>query len=154
MGAALAGAALLYLPPEVLERIGLTALVEAYRPHIGGVLVVSLALLVAQAFFALVTLAKKILADKRAKSKADELIRRKHEYLEKLTPSEKSYLAPYIHEQENTQYFSIDDGVVGGLTGKGILYRASNVSTDWKNFAYNLQPWARELLEKNPRWLD
>lgn len=47
--------------------------------------------------------------------------------LRELTQAEKAFLRPFVIEGENT-YASINDGVANGLQGKGIVYRASNLS--------------------------
>jgi hypothetical protein len=74
-----------------------------------------------------------------------------------LTQAEKEFLRPFIVQGENTQYKSIYDGVANGLQGKGIVYRASNLSvpgTPGMLFPWNLQPYARIALNKNRQLLD
>ena len=74
--------------------------------------------------------------------------------LRDLTPEEKAVLAEYIRDDAGTQYFSIRDGVVQGLQAKGVLYRASVVSRGRDiEFAFNIQPWAREYLRENQHLL-
>lgn len=77
-------------------------------------------------------------------------------YLKNLTPPEKSVLAQYMQEETETQYLSSVDGVVSGLVSKSLLYRSSNIGQhSWGGpiFAYNLQPWARHYILKNPEVL-
>ena len=150
IGAAITCGVALYSPPSFLEQLGLTEFVAEQKKYIGAALLVSLALLAAQILVGSWALVKMFYAKKRAKDEAVKLKDLRLQVLSKLTPEEKAYLAPYIFNTENTQYFAIDDGVVGGLTAKRILYRASSVSARWTMFAFNMQPWAREHLEQNP----
>lgn len=78
-------------------------------------------------------------------------IREKH--LRELTPEERGYQLPYIHDRTSTQTFDIDDGVAGGLQGKEILYRSSNMFDVHRGVPYNLQPWARTYLTQHPELL-
>ena len=55
------------------------------------------------------------------------ILKQRQKLLHNLTPDEKSYLAPYIFEQETTQNFGIDDGVKGNLESKSIIYQASTI---------------------------
>ncbi|WP_298190262.1 super-infection exclusion protein B [uncultured Pseudomonas sp.] len=74
--------------------------------------------------------------------------------LHNLTPEEKGYLIPYIKDQQNTVHVGMDDGIMAGLRSKDITYLAANVGDLLNGFAFNLQPWARQYLEKNPQFLD
>jgi len=76
------------------------------------------------------------------------------DFLHSLTPEEKGYLIPYIEGQQNTVHVGMDDGVMAGLRSKNITYLAANVGDLLNGFAFNLQPWARQYLEKNPQLLD
>ena len=153
IGVAITCGGALFMPPQFLEQLGLTALVKEHRTYIGSALLISLALLLAHLLVGVWTLAKLAYTKRQDKRKSAELKKVKLDMLSKLTAEEKGYLVPYIIEGQNTQYFSMEDGVVGGLTAKNILYRASNISARWTTFAFNMQPWAREHLEQNPQLL-
>ena len=71
-----------------------------------------------------------------------------------MTPDEKAYLVPFVLQQENTQYFLIEDGIAGGLIAKGVLYRSSNVGSLVSGWAHNIQPWAREYLTEHAELLE
>jgi hypothetical protein len=77
-------------------------------------------------------------------------IRRK--WLTTLTPDEKTILVPYIRDQEASVTYGLNDGVVRGLERKDVLYRASSVSYGL-GFPFNMHPWAREMLSKEPELL-
>lgn len=85
--------------------------------------------------------------------KSRSLDKRRAKWLTSLTPDERGRLLPYIRDQRASVRFPIEDGVVGGLVGKGILFRASNVGHAISGFAFNVQPWAREELERHPELL-
>ncbi len=74
--------------------------------------------------------------------------------MRELLPDEKAYLMRYISEQQNTQYFRLDDGIAQGLVVKHVIYQAAAVGDLYDGFAYNLQPWARRYLAKHPEALD
>ncbi|MNW63366.1 hypothetical protein D3C74_415740 [compost metagenome] len=66
---------------------------------------------------------------------------------------EKRILLYYFVNGTNTQLLAFNDGTVGELAGYRIIQRASNVSRMGALFPFNLNPWAREYLAKNPELL-
>ena len=74
--------------------------------------------------------------------------------LHDLTPKEKTYLSPYINENENTLYYKLDDEVSAGLEKKKIIYNVGKVERSIPDKAFNLQPWAKDYLSKNPHLLE
>ncbi len=75
--------------------------------------------------------------------------------LHMLSEPEKSVLREYIEKNTKTQYFRLDDGVIGGLEAWGIVYRAANISHGCDvSFPYNLQPWAWNYLKDNSEILN
>jgi len=74
--------------------------------------------------------------------------------MRELLPDEKAYLLRYVTEQQNTQYFRLDDGIAQGLVVKHLIYQAAEVGDLCDGFAYNLQPWARRYFAKHPDALD
>jgi len=65
-----------------------------------------------------------------------------------LTYEEKKVLYGYIDDNSRTQYFYAFDGVVLGLEKEGIIIRAYTTG-ELHNFAFNIQPWAWDFLQKN-----
>ena len=49
---------------------------------------------------------------------------------------------------------SLQDGIIGGLRNKTVVFVASNMGSMLEGFAFNLQPWARTYLEENPGLLN
>jgi len=139
------GAVLLFAPTSWLSPFGVNELVGEYRSWIGLFVLVVWALLASQFGWWIRGLAANRIQRKRHRKQHEKLL---HE----LTPIEKEYLAPYIHEDLNTRDFSWEDGVAGGLTAKEIIYRASCV-TEYGDFPYNLQPWAKRYLTTHPELL-
>jgi len=74
--------------------------------------------------------------------------------LHNLKPVEKAFLSPYVIDDENTRYFKIEDGVLRALEKKKIIYKSSSVGDLMSGWAYNIQPWAKEYLVKNPHLLE
>ena len=77
------------------------------------------------------------------------LMRNAPSVLGRLSPEEKGCLSRYI-EGNSTCYFSISNGVVGGLVAKVILWRSSNLAVRGDVFAFNLQPWVFKSFERWP----
>ncbi|WP_229483176.1 superinfection exclusion B family protein [Massilia horti] len=138
---------LIFAPVSILGPAGMTELVSEYRPWVGGTFTLSCAYLLAHAV--------KYLTDSlRGWQAARSLDKQRTKWLASLTPDEKGRLIPYIRDERASVTFPIEDGVVGGLQRKGILYRASNLGHAIRGFPYNLQPWAREALLARPEFLD
>lgn len=132
----------LFSPSELANTLAVEEMREKYRIFLGPLFLVILFFLIANLF----SLGwAKFLQVTRLKKK----IRAAKENLEKLTSEEKGYLAVYIVDAKNTVYVGLEDGIISGLVGKGIVYRASNHFDLLNGCAFNLQPWAREHLEGN-----
>lgn len=82
-------------------------------------------------------------------------IEENHKYLlENLSKDEKELLREYIDNDTKTRDFSIRNGIARGLQSCKILYISSNISRGPKFiFPFNIQPWAWEMLKKNPKYL-
>jgi len=79
-----------------------------------------------------------------------------YEYLlSNLSKDEKKILKEYIDKDTKTNYYSKFDGVVGGLEKSKILYISSELGQGPNAmFPFNIQPWAWEMLKKNPKYLE
>lgn len=73
--------------------------------------------------------------------------------LRKLTDIEKSYLSVFM-EGKNTIYVNAEDGVIGGLQAKSIVYQSANLVDLYEGVPYNLQQWARDYLADNAQFLE
>jgi hypothetical protein len=144
---AIASGIVIFVPSEVATTLGLDQFRDEHRSSLGAAFVLALALVLVKVLYKIVQGVKK-----RLRWRNSEKVR--HRYLEELTPEEKGYLAPYVFGQLNTQHFLIEDGIVGGLVAKTILFRSSNVFSMHQGPAYNLQPWARTRLTEKPELLD
>lgn len=75
-------------------------------------------------------------------------------YMKKFMPIEEmeflieNYYDERNHRFKGTAMIEYSDGRKAGLESKYVLYRASNLG-EWYAFAYNLQPFAQEFLNKN-----
>jgi hypothetical protein len=146
-GAAIACGIILFGQEKFLSQLGLLEFRDIYKSHIGATFIFSISLVSSQAVVALYKYIRKRLSWSLNS-------KRRIESLSKLTPDEKAYLVPFIHEQKTTQYFLMDDGVKGSLEAKNILHRASNMGDLVNGWPYILHPWAKEHLEMNPNLLD
>ena len=150
--AALAATLFLFLlPHSVITELGILAEFKKFisRLELGLTLIASASLLVTHALFA----AAPFISNRW---RTWRLHRDAHNTLSELTNAEKVFLRKFIVDGENTQYASIYDGVANGLVGKGLVYRASEVSVPGSlmKFPFNLQPYARKILSNNRHLID
>jgi hypothetical protein len=134
---------LLFLPDAIITQLGLTEFRESYRTYAGVALLASASLLVVQGILAIIPII--LIPWQKWRWRRDTL-----ELLSNLTEYEKAFLRPYIFDGENTQYAPYSDGVPRGLQSKRLIYRASEMSSPGGNFAFNLQPRIRQLLNDRP----
>ena len=137
---------LVFAPQRWLATLGIVGLVSNYRPYFGVAFLLSTALLLSAAIAAVYDWVKR-------KRKEATFLRSRRERLHHLSEPEKDILRGYIEGQTRTQYHHMSDGIASGLVAEGILFRASNLSRFWDVFAYNIQPWAWEYLNKLPKLL-
>ena len=133
---------ILFAPSKIIVVLGIELFKNNGQGVLGGVFVFSWAYLLAH----LIVKIYGFISDKYNRRKTNKM---RIGYLQQLTLQEKEYLRPYIVEGENTVKFRIEEGIVGGLTAKDILYRASTVGDLLDGFDYNMQPWARKHLESH-----
>lgn len=145
LAVALASALLLFAPASLIATLGATSLLSAYRAWIGFSLIISSAYLLAHGVVFLATKVRDASHDR-----AIQKVRLGH--LRSLTPDEKGHLLPYIVESRASVVYHITDGVAQGLTAKQILFRSTNAGYG-TGFSYNIQPWAREAIMKDPSLL-
>jgi hypothetical protein len=136
----------LFATQRWLSVFGIAGLVSDYRPWFGMAFLLSTALLLSAAIMAVWGVVKR----KRAESK---FLPERQERLHHLSEPEKKLLRGYVEGKTRTQYHPMSDGVVGGLEAERVLFRASSLGQSFDHFAYNIQPWAWEYLNKNPKLL-
>lgn len=133
---------LLFAGPGVLEIFGLSELSAKYKPYIGGVFLLSAALVLSHWAISLYKRGE----EKRRWAKR---IKTSTKRLHNLTVEERDVLRGYIGGNTRTQYFHLESGVVSGLELEHILFKSSNVGSLDSGWAYNIQPWAWEYLTKH-----
>jgi hypothetical protein len=134
---------ILWGPEPFVSGLGLGEFIAEYRMYLG---VVFLLLLAATLPTLIHWLGKWCLAKWRSRK---ALISYQRKLLD-LTPEEKKVLRGYLDGNTKTQYLDVSDGVAASLTSAGIIYMATQVSSAYTDFAYNIQPWAWDHLRKNP----
>lgn len=137
----------LFSPSSVLGVLGLDGLRAEHQPWVGAVFVVSTLLFATAAIRAMAEMFGPIIRGRWN-------LRQWEKELHVLSPPEVGALREYIDNETTTRSFYLSDGVAGGLVGKNILYRASNIGHPGSvSFDYNLQPWAWRYLRKHPEIL-
>lgn len=133
----------LVLPSAVVHWLGVTHLRDQLRPYLVAAAVIALAGLVVAEVTSLDSW-----WDRKQRA------RLQFKYLRSLSPAEKRVLRGYIEGNTKTQYFRMDDGVVGGLVKPlGYLYVGAEIGYMEKGFAFNIQPWLWDYLVKHPEIL-
>lgn len=140
-------ASLLFLPTTYLARFGIDVLVASYRMWIGLVCLSSFSLLISHFGF---WIKDKLIASKRTR----QFLKLAKASLHNLTPAEKAVLAEFILLQTKSMNLDFQSGVTNGLEHARIIYRSASVGSLLDGFAYNLQPWAWEELNKHPELLE
>lgn len=142
LGVAIATGVILFAGAPLIATLGLEAFRNENRAALGLAFIVAIGIIAAHSMYALWKLGRSVVHTMR---------RNKHRFttVMELTPDEKAYIAPYIIERKNTVYYPIDDGIAQGLVSKGVLYRAANVGSLVGGWAFNMQPWARRMLDGN-----
>jgi hypothetical protein len=141
---------LLFLPNSILAEIGLLNFRQTHRLELGVTLLASITLLSVHSLFAIAPFVQNQWKSWRWHSEIRKA-------LADLTDAEKVFLRSYIIDGENTRYESIYDGVANGLRSKQIVYLASSITVPGMRgmvIPYNLQPYARKVLNKRRHLLN
>ncbi|CAJ1762150.1 hypothetical protein PEKONANI_00066 [Aeromonas jandaei] len=134
---------ILFLPEEHSKILAVDGFRNEYKVFLGPAFLITLSFCAARLFHFLMQ-----------GYRQRQTIKNRHAILHNLTPEEKGYLIPYIARKQNTIYVGMDDGIMAGLRAQGITYLAASMGDMHNGFAFNLQPWAREYLDKHPNLLD
>ena len=146
MALGVATAIILFVPDNYAATLGITEFREENRGLIGAGFILSWSSLAAYLVWEIKSYIHNILKNRKAKKARIDL-------LHNLTPDEKQYLTPYVVGHENTRHFEPEDGVIGGLARKGIVYQGSYVFDILEGVGWNIQSWAREYLVEHPELL-
>jgi hypothetical protein len=120
IGISIACGATLFFPENIANTLGVVDFRNQYRGYIGAILIIASSVVIAQS-------ARWGIKALRASYNSKRSKKVRINYLHNLTPDEKAYLIPFVIDDENTQYFVIEDGIAGGLSAKNIIYQASGV---------------------------
>jgi hypothetical protein len=138
---------LLFVPDDIAATLGMLEFRATYRAYLGVAWIGCASLLAIQSVIGVFSLGREKYRSWRVKKNA-------HEHLSELTLEEKEFLRPFIRDGKNTRLAKIYDGAPAGLVAKGLIYCASSLSAPGGAFPFNLQPFARKALRKNPSLLD
>ena len=135
-------ALVLFIPKSIAETLAVYDFRNQFRVFLGPTLLLAIFFLIARGY---------IFQMDGVKNK--KRIKKQQLALHKLTAEEKGYLILYLHGQ-NSIYVGLEDGIMGGLLSKNIVYRTGSTGSVFQGFAFNINPWAREYLEKHQELLD
>lgn len=152
-GIALGTCIILFSTGGFIESIGFRDFRNSNLPFLGGLFIISISVLSAQIIRNVFSNCKTIALKWLEYYKGRRLRQAMIFGLTNLTPDEKSYLLPYIAHQKTSVNFLMQDGIKSSIEEKGIIYQASTLGDMLNGWAYNLQPWAREHLERNQNLL-
>lgn len=142
----IATGAVLFVPDSLAATLGIESFRLEYRSSIGAAFIFSWSYLTAHLLLWVRTLCTASWTRRKNRLLLEEK-------LHFLTPEEQGYVAPYVLKNVNTQHFPVDDGVIGGLLAKGIVYRSSNMFDLIGGVPYNMQTWAKKYLADHPELL-
>jgi len=135
---------ILLIPQNLTDTLGITDIVNSYRPWFGIFTVLCTVYLLSYITYEYLSghLSQWLVVN-RVKNR-----------LRNLTEDEKEALREYINSNRRTVQFSMSEGVAGGLEAKKILYRSSNLGSLGDYFPYNIQDFAFDYLIKRKYLLE
>lgn len=144
---AVVAAALLFMPSEWLDRIGVSKLAAENKQWLGLTLLVSSALWCGYVISTFWDSIKRLLNRRKNQLR----VIKKLQYL---TEGEKQILRYYVAENTRTNVLKVNDGVVQGLVASRIIYRAASIGDLIEGFAHNITDLAWDYLHLHPEVLD
>lgn len=146
IGLGIVAAIVLFSPDSFVDKLGLLKYRDEGKLYLGAVLLVCIAIAIANGIGAAV----EKYGDFRFLASGKKRLHR-------LTIEEKQILGAYIARQTRSIHLDLSSGIVNGLVAESIIYRSSNLSNPRAGltaFAYNIQPWAWDYLNEHPELLD
>jgi hypothetical protein len=137
----------LWGPDWFITGLGLQEFITAYRMWLGVVFLLLLAATLPTPIQWAASCAWSWTKERRAK-------KARRARLHNLSEDEKEVLRYYIANNVRTQTLDCAEGVAPALEQGWIIYRASNVSQGYTDFAYNIQQWALDYIRQHPEVLD
>lgn len=137
----------LWGPPWFVDGLGLQAFIDAYRMWLGAAFLLLVAATFPNAIHWAGTKALGWVTERRA-------MKARRARLHNLSRDEKVVLRFYLKNNVRTQTLDMADGVAPALENAWIIYRASNLSQGYTDFAYNIQQWALDYIREHPEVLD
>jgi hypothetical protein len=145
LGIAIATTLIIFLPDAIAKNLGILEFRQLNKGAIGWAFLLTYSYLIAHVLWQI----KDIVRNKLIKYFATKKYQKK---LHDLTPAEKGLLVEFM-SGENTLHMPIEDGVIGGLQAKEIVFQSSNAFVKTEGVPYNLQTWARQYLAENTELL-
>jgi len=139
--------AVLLLPADVLQLVGIGQIAEDHRTAMGLVFVFCCCVLVFSGFGALQVVVKTWWYRFKAKRKIAHRLAR-------LNEDEKQILRFYVQYQTRTNRLRVDDGVVQGLVSARIIFLATELGSLLDGFDHNISQVAWDVLNKDPSLLE
>lgn len=136
---------LTFLPEKQIIIMGLMG-VRQYQMYISLLLIITLSYFTMIAIFNIT---------KYTRNKFFGIEKRGIHYMKKnMSPEEMDLLKRVFYDSRKNLFntsgtIELNDGLKAGLENKHVIYQASDLSTFYTEFPYNLQPYAREFLNKN-----
>jgi hypothetical protein len=143
LGVSFGSAFVLFAPDSLEQKLGILAIRDGYRPWIGILFILSVALCLSHLIFNFAPLTKERFIQWRIRRLAVER-------LHSLTQEEQNILSRYIANKSRVHHFDIADGNVAELDSLGIIARSSSVARVERRFDYNIKPWAWDYLNAHP----
>lgn len=137
---------LILAPDEYIQRLGVSDLAKDYRQVIGISFILCVALLLVSGASGLWYAGFNWVRQWQFKRKLSKRLSR-------LTEDEKQILRYYISQNTRSNRLRIDDGVVQGLAGSGVIFLSATMGNALEGFAHNINEIAWDMLHENPALL-
>ena len=131
---------IVFAPKWLLEKLGIQNLPDIITSIVGGVFILSTALIITIATFSVI----KGIGNRRH-------FRALEKQIDGLTPDELIRVLMMYHAPGNALSMSIQDGVTSALIGKNIIVNVTTISDGIGlfTFPFVLQPWAVNYIKKH-----
>ena len=134
----------LFVPDDLLHRLGLLSLRQQYQPYLGAAFLLSSCILVCRGAVAAFGWIQQHAGEYQR-------LRRARAGLHRLSTEEQDLLRGYLEGQTKTLAFPLSSGVAAGLRHTGVIYRSADLGRGGGfSFDHNIQPWAWKYLHKHP----
>lgn len=87
--------------------------------------------------------------DKSEKELSEQKIKNLEAQYSRLSPGAKRILGEIYFSYDGVVYYSLSNGIIGLLQQQLFVIRTTSISTGWQQFAFALQPWVKNFIDRD-----